>query len=93
MRFSPAHQQLIQDPKMISEIRELIQDKCFSPEYATSKVLEQYTKLFQSLGNQYFAERSADIVDLQHRMLKQLLGERREDLSNLTEPVLILANN
>jgi len=88
-----AHQQLIQDPKMISEIRELIQDKCFSPEYATSKVLEQYTKLFQSLGNQYFAERSADIVDLQHRMLKQLLGERREDLSNLTEPVLILANN
>lgn len=25
-----AHQQLIQDPKMISEIRELIQDKCFS---------------------------------------------------------------
>lgn len=88
-----AHQQLIQDPKMISEIRELIQDKCFSPEYATSKVLEQYAKLFQSLGNQYFAERSADIVDIQHRMLKHLLGERREDLSNLTEPVLILANN
>ncbi|MBD3673173.1 MAG: phosphoenolpyruvate--protein phosphotransferase [Planctomycetaceae bacterium] len=88
-----AHQQLIQDPKMISEIRELIQDKCFSPEYAASKVLEQYAKLFQSLGNQYFAERSADIVDIQHRMLKHLLGERREDLSNLTEPVLILANN
>ncbi|MDB4679802.1 MAG: phosphoenolpyruvate--protein phosphotransferase [Planctomycetaceae bacterium] len=88
-----AHQQLIQDPKMISEIRALIQDKCFSPEYATSKVLEQYAKLFQSLGNQYFAERSADIVDLQHRMLKHLLGERREGLSNLTEPVLILANN
>lgn len=88
-----AHLQLMQDTKMIGEIRELIKDKCYSPEYATSKVLQQYAKLFQSLGNQIVAERSADIIDLEHRMLKHLLGKRKEDLSNLTAPVLILANN
>jgi phosphoenolpyruvate-protein phosphotransferase (PTS system enzyme I) len=88
-----AHVQLVQDPKMTSEIVNLIKNQCYSPEYATTKVLQQYARMFQSLGDTVFSERSADIYDLERRMLKHLLGEQREDLSHLTSPVLILANN
>jgi phosphotransferase system enzyme I (PtsI) len=45
------------------------------------------------LGDNYLAERAVDLFDLEKRVLKQLLGERREELSNLTQPVVVLANN
>ena len=88
-----AHYQLIRDPKLIDEIETLIRDKCFSPEFASSRVLRKYAKEFQNLGSRYLAERATDLFDLEKRLLKQLLGERREELSHLTEPVVVLAHN
>ncbi len=88
-----AHLQMAQDPKLISEVETLIRDRCYSPEFASSRTLRKYAKQFQSLGNAYFAERAADIYDLEKRILRHLLGERRESLSELTEPVIVLAHN
>ena len=88
-----AHLQMIQDPKIHQEIEELVRSKCFSPEYASSRVLKRYAQMFQSLGNDYFAERAADVHDLEKRLLSQLLGERKEELAALTEPVVVLAHN
>ena len=88
-----AHLQMIRDPKLVAEIEEQIREKCHSPEFASSRVLRKFAKLFQNLGNKYLAERAADIFDLEKRLLGHLLGERREELSNLTEPVVILAHD
>jgi phosphotransferase system enzyme I (PtsI) len=88
-----AHRQMIQDPKLTGEIENLIRNKCYSPEYASSRVLRQYAKAIQNLGDNYLAERAVDLFDLEKRILKHLLGERREELSNLTQPVVVLANN
>lgn len=88
-----AHRQMIQDPKLANEIEGLIRNKCYSPEYASSRVLRQYAKTIQNLGDNYLAERAVDLFDLEKRVLKHLLGERREELSNLTQPVVVLANN
>ena len=35
-----AHQQLLKDPKLLEEIDTLIREKCYSPEYASSRVLK-----------------------------------------------------
>jgi len=88
-----AHLQMARDPKLIGEIEELIREKCQSPEYAASRVLRRYAKVFQNLGNSYLAERAADIFDLEKRILRHLLGESRGELSQITEPVVVLANN
>lgn len=88
-----AHLQMVQDPKLTNEIVTLIREKCFSPEFASSRVLRKYAKIFQNLGNNYLAERAADIFDLEKRLLKHLLGERREELMNLAAPVIVLAHN
>ncbi len=88
-----AHLQMARDPKLLEEIESLIREKCFSPEFASSRVLRRYAKIFQNLGNRYLAERAADIFDLEKRILRHLLGERREELTNLTEPVIVLAHN
>lgn len=88
-----AHLMMVRDPKILTEIEALIREKSFSPEFAVSRVLRQYARRFQNLGNHYFAERSADFYDLEKRLLKQLLGEKREELAHLTEPVVLLAHN
>ena len=88
-----AHLQMAQDPKLIAEIETLIQDRCYSPEFASSRTLRKYAKQFQELGNAYFAERAVDIYDLEKRILRHLLGEQRESLADLTEPVVVLAHN
>ena len=88
-----AHRQMVQDPKLVGEIEELIREKTYSPEFATSRVLRRYAQVFRSLGNPYMAERAADIRDLEKRVLHHLLGERREELTQLTAPVVVLAHN
>ncbi|MGH7129115.1 MAG: phosphoenolpyruvate-utilizing N-terminal domain-containing protein, partial [Planctomycetaceae bacterium] len=88
-----AHLQMVRDPQLIGEIDHLIRKKCYSPEYATSRVLRKYAKVFQNLGNSFLAERAADLFDLEKRILRQLLGVRREELANLTAPVVVLAHN
>lgn len=88
-----AHLAVARSPKLIKEIEKLIRRRCFSPEHAVSKVLRGYAKKFQNLGNRYHAERALDIFDLEKRLLRQLMGEQREELAHLTAPVVVLAHN
>lgn len=88
-----AHRQLFQDPKLLKEIEDLIRQKCHSPEFACSRVLRQHARTLQNLGDRYFAERATDLFDLEKRILRHLLGERREELMQLTAPVVVLAHN
>ncbi|MBI3466379.1 MAG: phosphoenolpyruvate--protein phosphotransferase [Planctomycetes bacterium] len=88
-----AHLQMLRDPALRGELEQMIRERHYSPEYAVSRVLRRYAKVFESLGNSYMAERSHDIFDLEKRLLRNLLGLRREEISHLTSPVLVLAHN
>ena len=87
-----AHLQLLRDPKLKNEIEGLIQ-RLYSPEHATSKILRHFAQKFENLGDKYLAERADDIYDLEKRILRHLLGANREELSQLTMPVILLAKN
>lgn len=88
-----AHLQMLRDARLYGDIQHLIRDKQHSPEYAVSKTLRSYAKVFQQLGNSFLAERAHDIFDIERSLLRQLLGERREVLGNLASPVVVLAHD
>ena len=88
-----AHLQMLNDPRLRGEIEEFIRGRNYSPEYAVSRTLRRYAKVFHTLENAQFAERAHDIVDIEKRLLRNLLGRRREEISRLTSPVLVLAHN
>jgi phosphotransferase system enzyme I (PtsI) len=88
-----AHLQMVQDPKLTDEVIKLVRERHFSPEFASSRVLRRYAKMFQDVGNRFLAERADDLFDLEKRILRHLLGERREELLHLTAPVVVLAHN
>ncbi len=88
-----AHLLMARSPQLSEEIERLIREKINTPEYACKQVLERYAEVFRNLGNEYHAERAHDINDLQSRLLRQLLGKQRQDLGDLSQPVLVLAHN
>jgi phosphotransferase system enzyme I (PtsI) len=88
-----AHLQMLRDPSLHSEIEELIRQRHYSPEYAVSRTLRRFAKVFQDLDNVYLAERAHDIFDIERSLLARLLGERREELTHLTSPIVVLAHN
>ncbi len=88
-----AHLQMLQDSRLRSELHEMIRERHYSPEYAVSRTLRRYAQVFQRLESSYLAERVYDIFDIEKRLLRHLLGRRREELSHLSSPVLILAHN
>lgn len=88
-----AHLQMLRDPKLRSELESMIRDRHYSPEYAVSRTLRRYAKVFQTLESSFLADRAGDIFDIEKRLLRNLLGHRREELSQLTSPVVILAHN
>ncbi|RMG34830.1 MAG: phosphoenolpyruvate--protein phosphotransferase [Planctomycetota bacterium] len=88
-----AHQQMLRDPKLLEEMKQLIREKCYAPEYAASQVFRRYIKVFQNLGTAYLAERAMDLEDLERRLVRQLLGKQRLDLSHFTQDVVVLAND
>lgn len=88
-----AHMQMLCDPHLRSELEEMIRHRHYSPEYAVSRALRRYAKVFQQLENSYLSQRSHDITDIEKRLLRHLLGHRREELSQITSPVLVLAHN
>ncbi|MCA9066490.1 MAG: phosphoenolpyruvate--protein phosphotransferase, partial [Planctomycetaceae bacterium] len=88
-----AHLLMARDPRLVSEIESMITDNAYSPEYAVSKTLRRFAEQMQNLGDKYLAERALDIFDLEKRLLRELLGQSREELNNLTAPVIILAHD
>jgi phosphotransferase system enzyme I (PtsI) len=88
-----AHLQMLLDPRLRDAIERLIRENNYSPEYAVSHTLRGYAKVFQESDSPHLAERVHDIFDLEKSLLRNLLGRRREELSHLTSPVVVLAHN
>ncbi len=88
-----AHLRMLHDARLRREIEGLIRQNHYSPEYAVSRIMRRYAKVFQSLDSTFMKERATDIFDIEKRLLKHLLGDRSENVSQLTSPVVLLAHN
>lgn len=88
-----AHSLMLNDPALASEIESLVIQHNFAAEYAVSQALRRTVKAFQSIQSGHLASRVADLYDLEKRILRHLLGQKREHLGHLSEPVIVLATD
>ena len=47
---------MLRDPKLRSELESLIRERHYSPEYAVSRALRRYAKVFQTVQNSFLAD-------------------------------------
>jgi phosphoenolpyruvate-protein phosphotransferase (PTS system enzyme I) len=88
-----AHLSLLADPRLRADVERKIREGLYSAEYAVSRALRGYAEHFLKLDNAYLAERVHDIYDLERRLLQNLTGRQREELSRLDTQVILLAHN
>ncbi len=84
---------LLSDPTLINAVRAQVAHEHATPEYAVATVLRGYAKKFLDLPNRYMSERVADVYDVEKRLLRNLIGEKRESLHQLTQPVVVIAHD
>ncbi|OQZ00079.1 MAG: phosphoenolpyruvate--protein phosphotransferase [Candidatus Brocadia sp. UTAMX2] len=87
------HRMVLQDVRLKNEIVDKIKKANFTPEFAVSLALRVYIRKFQDIRDSYLADRVSDIFDIERRLLKNLLGEKREELKNLAEEVVLVAHD
>ena len=86
------HIGLLNDEELHRKLDGEIAGQHVTAEFAVATVLRAYAREFQSMPA-HFADRVKDIYDIERRLLRHLVGERRQSLSHLTKDVNILAHD
>jgi phosphotransferase system enzyme I (PtsI) len=85
------HLRLLRDRSLRRKVTDMIQAELVTAEYAVTSVLREVASRFASAKDTYISERAADFYDVEKRLLKQLLGYKREDLGHLKDEVVVVA--
>lgn len=87
------HDMLLTDATLRLEIETCIRERMVPAENAVAHVFDGFVARFRALGEEYFAQRAADLRDVEDRLLRALMGERAEELSRLRRGVIVAAHD
>jgi len=85
------HMRFLRDKSLRKHITDLIHAESVTAESAVSTTLREIAAHFTQIKDAYISDRADDIYDIERRLLRQLLGSKREDIGHLTEEVVVVA--
>ena len=88
-----AHAMFLKDPTLIDAVRQAIEKHAINAEAAINEAVETHAQTLESMEDEYFRARAADIRDVGRRVVCILLGFDEADLSNLNQPSIIIARD
>jgi len=91
-KIADAHLLILNDPMIQDEVKKLV-NKGTNAEYAVHQVVENFSKTFDLIDNEYFRERKHDLLDVAKKVMRNLLGKTKKSLTDLSEDSIIVAKN
>ncbi len=88
-----AHLLILEDRTLIEDVIQKVKEEKSNVEYAFSSVIQRYFHAFLQINDEYLRERVSDIKDIGRRIMKNLMGHEKDVLSDLKEPVIIIAHD
>jgi phosphotransferase system enzyme I (PtsI) len=88
-----AHKALVQDDVFFGEVEQKIITEHVNAEWALKSTTDIYLKSFESLEDELFRERKADIVDVMDRITNILMGIAESGFSDFDENTVIVAKD
>jgi phosphotransferase system enzyme I (PtsI) len=89
-----AHQEFLEDPVLLDEVKSQIREHHLSAEAAVKAAFEHHAQQLEALQDTYYQERALDLRDVSRRVCRILTGvQDQQTLANLTSPVIIVAPN
>lgn len=88
-----AHLMVTTDPEFTGQMEQMIKDEKVNADFACHEVSSMFINMFESMEDDYFRERAADIKDVSYRLNCHILGYSLADLSSINEQVIIVAQD
>lgn len=88
-----AHIDILKDPEIYANIRELLENEPVSVSSAVNRIFTRSSNILASVDDELIRERSSDVLDVRNRVLRILAGLREQDLSCLDGVRIIVARD
>ncbi len=88
-----AHALVLSDPELKTQVEDKIRNEKLNAAAALDEVATMFISMFESMGDEYFRERAADIKDVSRRLLAALLGKPLPNPALIDEEVVIIADD
>ncbi|HPS32680.1 MAG TPA: phosphoenolpyruvate--protein phosphotransferase [Anaerolineaceae bacterium] len=88
-----AHAMFLDDPSLLEMVADVVNREKLNVEAAWSDGIENFAAQMEMMGDEYLSARAADIRDVGKRVIRILSGQGETDLSGLSAPSIILAQD
>jgi phosphotransferase system enzyme I (PtsI) len=88
-----AQQQMLLDPRIHSEMEQLIRKKHYSADYAVSQVFAKYAAAFRRASSSFLADRASDVGDVERLLLESLSGKPTATIHELPHEAIVVSHD
>ena len=87
------HLGMLHDPSLLDPVRQSIEQDHVTAEYAVAKAFRAMSARFRAMESEVFRQKTNDLMDLDRRVLSQLMGQSQDRLERQTEPVVVVSHD
>lgn len=88
-----AHAGILEDEEMLMKVLHAIETDGFTAEYAIKKVFDEYIAQFEASDESMLADKALDLQDMKGYLLHIMQGNKKENLANIKEEVILVAKS
>lgn len=88
-----AHIEILHDPELSGAVEAKVTEEFVNADFALKEVADNFVAVFESMDNEYFRERAADIKDVTKRVLIHIQGLITSSLAEIDEEVIVVAKD
>lgn len=93
MDILDTHIMMIEDPDFEKQVIGGIENRLMNAESIIEDTIATMISSLETTGDEYLRERTMDLYDIQSRLLHQLMFLERASLTDISEEVILVANN
>lgn len=93
LRVFECHLMILEDAFLIDEIEKKVKKDRLNSEAAVKRVFAMHRMQFEKMNDSYFRERVRDLDDVERRLLKSLIGDKRQPHLELKSPSIVIADD
>ena len=93
LRVFECHLMILEDAFLIDEIEKKVKEERMNAEAAVKRVFAMHRSQFEKMNDSYFRERVRDLDDVERRLLKSLIGDKRQPHLELKSPSIVIADD
>jgi phosphoenolpyruvate-protein phosphotransferase (PTS system enzyme I) len=92
-RIFDFHLAILTDLHVRHRMEQAVGEQHVSAAYAVSVEMRRHVRDFLEINDQYFSERVKDVYDVERRLLRHLVGGRKEGLAHLKSNAIVIAHD